>query len=84
VAHMYPSRGEVGVDYMQVPPANAKFPAGWPSVKPNESGLQRFVYANMVDYMRKVSSHVTIGRAYKGGTKELPHTFLLVRTGAHA
>ncbi|MEZ4269453.1 MAG: hypothetical protein R3F39_24090 [Myxococcota bacterium] len=84
VAHEYPERGEVGIDYMQVPPEDSKVPAGWPSIKPNESGLQRFVYANMVDYMRKVSSHVTIGRAYKGGTVELPHTFLLVRTGANS
>ncbi len=81
VAREFPERGEVGVDYMQVPPEDSKLPAGWPSIKSNESGLQRFVYANMIDYMRKVSAHVTIGRAYKGGTVELPHTFLLVRTG---
>ncbi|MCB9728162.1 MAG: hypothetical protein H6746_06755 [Deltaproteobacteria bacterium] len=84
VAREFPERGEVGVDYLQVPPEDAKLPAGWPSIRPNESGLQRFVYANMIDYLRKVSSHVTIGRAYKGGTEELPHTFLLVRSGAHA
>ncbi len=79
VAHAYPERGEVGIDYLQVPPADARVPAGWPAIKPNESGLQRFVYAGMVDYMRRVSKHVSIGRAYKGGTKELPHTFLLIR-----
>ncbi len=81
VAHVFDERGEVGVDYLQVPPKDAPMPAGWPKVKPNESGLQTLVYAGMVDYMRKVSSHVTIGRAYKKGTEELPHTFLLCRTG---
>ncbi len=79
VAHDFPERGEVGIDYMQVPPDDAPLPEGWPAIKPNESGVQRFVYAGMVDYMRKVSQTVTIGRAYKGGEKELPHTFLLCR-----
>ncbi|MDA1267243.1 MAG: hypothetical protein O2816_19350 [Planctomycetota bacterium] len=81
VAHFFADRGEIGVDYLQVPPTGALLPAGWPKIKPNTSGLQMLVYAGMVDYMRKVSSHVTIGRAYKKGTKELPHTFLLCRTG---
>lgn len=79
VAHDYPERGEVGIDYLQVPPGDTPVPTGWPAIKPNESGLQKFVYAGMVDYMRRVSKTVSVGRAYKGGTKELPHTFLLTR-----
>ena len=33
----------------------------------------------MVDYLRKVSSHVTIGKAWKKG-KETPNVFVLTRT----
>ncbi len=80
VARFFPERGEVGIDYFQVPPADARLPEGWPSIKPNESGLQRFVFARMVDYMRKVSRHVTIGRAVRQG-KETNNYFLLCRTG---
>lgn len=79
VAHDFPERGEVGIDYRMVPPEGADLPEGWPKVKPNEKGVQRFVYAGMVDYMRRVSQTVTIGRAYKGGDKDLGHTFLLCR-----
>lgn len=80
VAHYDSGRGEVGIDYLQIPPRDARLPRGWPRIKLNESGIQRFVYAGMVDFMRKISSHVTIGRAYRGGREELRHTFLLVRT----
>lgn len=79
VVHDFPERGEVGVDYRMVPPNDAKLPEGWPKIKPNEKGVQMFVYKGMVDYMRKVSQTVTIGRAFKGGTKDLGHTFLLCR-----
>jgi hypothetical protein len=79
VAHFFEDRGEVGIDYLKCPPLDGQVPEGWPAIKPNEKGIQRFVYAGMVDYMRRVSQHVTIGRAYKGGTDALPHTFLLCR-----
>ena len=36
------------------------------------------VFAKMIDYLRKVSKHVTIGRAYKHG-EETPNYFLLSR-----
>jgi hypothetical protein len=32
-----------------VPPDGAPLPDGWPAVKPNEKGVQKFVYAGMVD-----------------------------------
>ena len=38
---------------------------GWPTIKLNTSGLCKVVYGNMLDYLRKVSSHVTIGKAWK-------------------
>ena len=79
VAHMFDERGEVGVDYHMVPPSEANLPSAWPAVKPNEQGLQVLVFAKMVDYLRKVSSHVTIGKAWKKG-KETPTVFVLTRT----
>ena len=79
VAHAFPERGEVGIDYRLVPPDEAPLPEGWPAIKPNEKGVQMFVYAGMVDYMRRVSGTVTIGRAFKDGQKDLGHTFLLCR-----
>jgi len=63
------------IDYRVVPP---EAPPGWPDVKRNDQGLSRFVYANMVDYLRRVSAHVLIGRAYRGG-QELPNYFMLCR-----
>ena len=63
------------IDYRVVPP---EAPPGWPDVKRNDQGLSRLVYANMVDYLRRVSKHVLIGRAHKGG-KEMPNWFLLCR-----
>ncbi len=69
------SRGAFVVDYYQVPTAK---PADWPTLKHNKQGLQRFVFAEMHDFMRKVSRHVSIGRAYKRD-RETPNCFLLCR-----
>ena len=52
------------IDYTRIPP---KKPESWPEILPNEARLGRFVYAGMKDYMRRVSEHVSIGRAYKRG-----------------
>lgn len=78
VAHEFEDRGEVGVDYHQVPPADATLPAGWPALRANESGLQRFVFAGMIDYLRRISAHVTVGRALRAG-KLTNNYFLLCR-----
>ena len=78
VAEYFDERGEVGVNYYKVPPHNAHVASGWPEVFPNEIGIQQFVFAKMIDYLRKVSRHVTIGRAYKHG-EETPNYFLLSR-----
>jgi hypothetical protein len=53
-------------------------PEGWPVIKPNEAGISRLVYAYMQDYLRRVSDHITIGRAYRKG-KESPNYFTLCR-----
>jgi hypothetical protein len=66
---------EVVIDYCLLP--NGKV-STWPEIKPNESGLSRLVYATMQDYMRGVSSHITVGRASKKG-KNMDAWFVLCR-----
>jgi len=69
-------RGAVVVDYFQIP--DGRVAASWPTVVPNTQGLQRYVYNKTRDFMRKVSTHVSIGAAYKV-EKSLDHYFVLVR-----
>jgi hypothetical protein len=69
------SLGGTAFDYTQLPPKG--LPA-WPEVKDNMSGITRFIYGNMLDYMRRVSSDVFIGSAVKGG-KEMGSYFIVVR-----
>ena len=57
-------RGALVVDYFMTPPPDGRAP-GWPEVKPNSQGLQRFVYHQTRDYMRRVSAHVSIGEAHR-------------------
>ena len=66
---------EVWVDYRRVPPSH---PDGWPEIRVNERGLSRFVYGFMIDTLRRVSEHVTIGSAARKG-KDLGSWFLLCR-----
>ncbi len=68
-------RGEVLVDYRRVPECH---PADWPEIRGNERGLARFVYGFMVDTLRRVSEHVTIGSASRNG-KDLGNWFVLCR-----
>jgi hypothetical protein len=78
VTHPWDARpGELAVDYLQVPRSK---PAGWPEIRPNEVGLSRFVYGGTVDFLRRVSEDVVIGRAYKRGTDPMPNWFVLCRT----
>jgi hypothetical protein len=56
--------GEVAIDYTKIPPSK---PDAWPPIAPNEQRLGRFVYSGMVDMMRGISTHVSIGRAFKNG-----------------
>jgi hypothetical protein len=62
VAHGSAENGEVDVDYTLVP---TEKPAEWPAIVPNSARLGRFVYEGMVDVMRGISTHVSIGRARK-------------------
>ena len=70
-----PDRGEVRVDYRRLP---ERKPADWPAIRSNESGLARFVYGFMVDTLRRVSEHVTIGSAARKG-RDLGSYFALAR-----
>ena len=67
--------GEVDIDYRKIPPSK---PETWPEILPNTAKLGSLVYAGMVDIMRGLSSHVTIGRAMKGG-KYMDAWFVLCR-----
>jgi len=71
-------RGGIVVDYFRVPPEKDAVVAGWPPVVPNERGLQRFVFRGMRDYLRKVSTHASIGAAYQG-ERAFNSWFVLVR-----
>ena len=71
------SRRGAAIDYRHVPPGK---PTAWPEVKPNDRGFSRFVYRDMVDYMRRVSREVFIGSAHREG-KELGNYFVLCREG---
>jgi len=70
-----------GLDYYAVPPADARLPGAWPNRAPNERGLQRLIYARMIDYMRKVADGVTIGRAWRQG-RVTDNYFVLARATA--
>jgi hypothetical protein len=78
VAYEDPATGSVGIDYRLIPSRQPEGPGGWPKLDNNDHGLAQFIYGGMVDHMRKVSSNVTIGRAFKGG-KWLPAWFVLTR-----
>jgi len=67
--------GGAAFDYTQLP--QAKLPA-WPEIRSNHAGLSRFVYDNMVDYMRRVAGEVFIGSAVRGG-REMGSYFVVVR-----
>lgn len=57
-------KGEVKIDYGQLPTGRV---ATWPEIIPNNSRLGSLVWGGMQDFCRRVSTHVTIGRAYRGG-----------------
>ena len=70
-----PDIGHIIIDYERLPETA---PEGWPEIKSNEAGVSRLVYAHMHDYLRRVSEHITIGRAFRKG-KESPNYFTLCR-----
>jgi hypothetical protein len=62
VAHPATDAGEVDVDYTMVPTEKV---STWPEIVPNSVKLGRLVYYGMIDVMRGISTHVSIGRARK-------------------
>jgi len=78
VVHPSETAGEVDIDYLRVPKDK---PAAWPPVQDNDHGLARLVYGGMVDVMRGISQHVSIGRAKKKG-KFVDNWFVLCREDA--
>jgi len=75
VARQDPALPEVLIDYREVP---REAPPGWPALRGNEGIPARFVYGFMVDRLRRVSEHVTIGSAARNG-RDLGSWFLLTR-----
>lgn len=67
--------GGAAFDYTQLPSSTLP---GWPPVRDNRRGLSFFVYANMLDYMRRVADDVFIGSAVRGG-REMGSYFVVVR-----
>jgi len=67
--------GELWVDYTRAVPEK---PDEWPPLMPNNRRLGHLVFKGMIDHVRRVSDHVTIGRAYK--KKPMNAWFCLVRT----
>jgi hypothetical protein len=70
------ARGGIVVDYFQIP--DGAVADGWPTVVPNDWRLQRFVYHETRDFMRRVSRDVSIGAAFKR-ERPLDHYFVLCR-----
>jgi len=67
--------GGVAVDYTRTPPAK---PDEWPEIHDNRYRLSRFIYNGTIDYLRRVSEHLLIGRATRAG-RDMPNWFLLCR-----
>src|SRR5262245_49347781 len=77
VAYVAPEGG-VHIDYRRTP---SDRPASWPPILPNSARLSRFIYNGTVDVMRRVSTHVSIGRAMRDG-KPMDAWFVLARRDA--
>ena len=68
-------RLEVMIDYSGLP---LERPDGWPPIQSNDRGISRLVFGSLVDTLRGVSKHVTIGSAARNG-KDLGNWFVLCR-----
>ena len=62
VPHEVP--GELLFDYLWTPET---VPEGFPAARSNRGGISTLVYGNLQDLVRKVSNHVSIGRALMKG-----------------
>lgn len=68
--------GALAIDYQDVPPTK---PDGWPAIAPNRGFGPTIVFGSMVDVLRGLSAHVTIGRARRWG-RLTGNYFVLCRT----
>jgi hypothetical protein len=75
VAYNNAETQEVDVDYRMMP---IDKPQDWPVIKGNSGGVGKLVFGNMVDSLRKVSEHVSIGSAARNG-KPMGSWFVLCR-----
>ena len=75
VAREDAARGEVLVDYNHVP---TTAPSDFSPIVPNKGNRSGLVYGQMIDTLRRVSEHVTIGSAAKNG-KPIGSWFTLCR-----
>ncbi len=80
VARPSAESGEVDLDYTMTPVETLET---WGALRSNDGGVSRFVYYGLVDVMRGVSSHVTVGRGKKKG-RYVDNWFVLVRGDAPA
>ncbi len=76
VAYEDDDNDEVVIDYTRYP---ERVPPQWPEIGPNWRGVGFFAYHGMVDRLRTISDHVTIGRAYIRGKYKSGAFFTLVR-----
>lgn len=67
--------GELVIDYAKIPKNK---PESWPEIRKNDGLIGGIVNGGMVDYLRALSTHVSIGVAYKNG-KHRGQWFALVR-----
>jgi len=68
---------EVLFDYTTLPES---VPPAFPPLRHNDTGTAKLVFGGMVDRVRRVSTHCTIGRAWRNGKAESAW-FMLVREG---
>lgn len=68
--------GAIDIDYREVPKEKAP---SWPALAHNRGPLSWIVFGGMVDILRGVSEHVTVGRARRRG-KLTDDYFVLCRT----
>ncbi len=60
-------KGEVVIDYARTPPRTCPT---WPALAPPGARLGSLVWGGLTDVLRKVSEHVTVGKAFRHGKPE--------------
>lgn len=75
VAKDSPDKPEVLVDYYHVP---GVAPESFPKIVPNGFNRSGLIYGSMIDTLRRVSEHITVGSAAKHG-KDIGAFFMLCR-----